>query len=265
MKRLQDYFAALTSPFLAPADVCDALAHALFCAVRLLREAQFQRLFDQLVAWCWDAPRPAPARVQLFFVLFARIAGELQDVFTRFFVALLDRTQTVLADPKGRYRAAVPHALGYARQFLASSDDIKLAADQWKTLVAALGDLVAGQPAMQAVYDGMSGFDSLKACLARVCHLTRHFETGRVWQLVQKQLMMHFVSDEPLVRLNALRILHSLYVEFDHDFAVACMPEFLPRLFELLEHEDEDLQQLATDTKLLIQRITNEQLDTYMM
>eukprot|EP00667_Euglena_gracilis_P000153 EG_transcript_153 len=42
MKRLQDYFAALTSPFLAPADVCDALAHALFCAVRLLREAQFQ-------------------------------------------------------------------------------------------------------------------------------------------------------------------------------------------------------------------------------
>lgn len=27
-----------------------------------------------LVAWCWDAPRPAPARVQLFFVLFARIA-----------------------------------------------------------------------------------------------------------------------------------------------------------------------------------------------
>lgn len=42
-------------------------------------------------------------------------------------------------------------------------------------------------------------------------------------------------------------------------------PLFPPRLFELLEHEDEDLQQLATDTKLLIQRITNEQLDTYMM
>jgi len=257
------YCGTVVSPTPAPLEISEALAESLFAAVRLVREGDFRALFERLVAWFWDDARATDAHLRLFYTLCTTLAAELQEVFDKYFVALLDRTQRILTEGK-RHPSVIPAILRFVLRFLESHNDIKLPASQWTVLVTALTAQLPHQAPLHAVYAGTVGLTALEGCLHRICHLTRGLENQAVWTLVQKQVVFHCMDDAPPVRMDALRIVRGLYEKFEHDFAIACMPEFLPRLFELLEHDDEDLQQLAADTKLLIQRVTNENLDAYL-
>ena len=54
LKHFLAYFDALTSPFLAPHELCDSTASMVFAAVRLVRENEFRLFFEEVVTWCWE-------------------------------------------------------------------------------------------------------------------------------------------------------------------------------------------------------------------
>ena len=180
-------------------------------------------------------------------------------MFVRYFTGILDHTCGVLSNKKGRYNAVVPVLMQFMDRFFNAVKAMKMTHEHWRSLVVGVVEQVNNQEYMHTETDGKKGHAVVQGCVLRMCQLA-----GAVlWRDVQKQLTMLFTSDDNAVRMDALRIIKHLYVKLTHDFAVACMPEFLPRLYELLEHEDEDLQQLATETKLAIERVTGESMDQY--
>ena len=85
-----------------------------------------------------------------------------------------------------------------------------------------------------------------------------------LWKPLNHKVLLACRDSRASVRLMAVNMLHALFSDLGEDY-LALLPECLPFISELLEDESEEVTTRAKDTARLIEEISGENIESYLM
>eukprot|EP01001_Neometanema_parovale_P008946 NODE_519_length_2372_cov_90.008448_g493_i0.p1 GENE.NODE_519_length_2372_cov_90.008448_g493_i0~~NODE_519_length_2372_cov_90.008448_g493_i0.p1 ORF type:complete len:524 (+),score=82.12 NODE_519_length_2372_cov_90.008448_g493_i0:594-2165(+) len=261
-KFVMPYLDKLTRPHMAPIGLCDRLNSMLLGLLLRLRESEFQVTFECCQNWCFNTTddededasmAPLEVKQAFFFRMCSAFASKLKDIFIPYFVQAARHA----VDSMRSYDPSVsPVAFTFVHNFLCANAAIELKPHTWTSLVPAILNLL---PYVTTTFEaGNEGVDYslFERALFKLCDLAG----STVWLDVMKQLMLE-LHQTAQVKLTVLNVTKVLFFKLGEEFATTVLPEFLPHIFELLESDDDEVSQLATEIRQIIEKVIGENLE----
>ncbi|TPX61884.1 hypothetical protein PhCBS80983_g00809 [Powellomyces hirtus] len=246
----------------------NSIISAFLQLVMKLNETLFKPLFLKMVDWATSelllkhglTQEDVNARQLFFYRLVDSLLARLKSIFAPYYAYVLDNSVAKLEAYKKTKRTDALWTyivMSLHKCFLYDNDNL-IDADKFDKLLQPLISQIDSLDLTDKQYSSnMTQF--LVPCIGQLA-----VTVGRdsLWKPLNHQVLMKTRSEQPAVRLIALRVLQELYARLGEEMLIL-FPETIPFLAELMEDTDGEVEKACQNVCSQIQQFIGEDIQQY--